>query len=344
MPEYTKLRQELKDEEFRTWNKTTDDEVKCQDFFLPIQLPGDPGWNRRNGHNTVSYYQGTTEENYQQYHITMSYSQDIPGQLNLHETYPENKGATEKDSTFIVKNGKLEWDQKSPKPTDNIIEIVQKIESYRNSRYNSRILDNRKGKDQKKQTQEIKHKQLFDIDIKETVYGQSVAESLKSHLVQQVQGIEVTVMLIVKDKYRVSIKKKDVPSKVIKQQNEDAIKNAIQGWKETQTMLVQEDAVTSPQPEKKTVSTEKSAQETTTDAVGGRLSRFDDPKLFAVSANQKTVSIDTPSPPAQLAAISPRIQPVQGDNVGTGSTETDNSRGKKIQKQEGGGRGLGGRR
>lgn len=72
MPEYTKLRQELNDEEFRTWNKTTDDEVRCQDFFLPIQLPGDPRWKRRDGDNTVSYYQGTTEENYQQYHIIQS--------------------------------------------------------------------------------------------------------------------------------------------------------------------------------------------------------------------------------------------------------------------------------
>jgi len=214
MPEYTKLRQELKDEEFRTWNKTTGDEVKCQDFFLPIQLPGDPGWNRRDGHNTVSYYQGTTEENYQQYHITMSYSQEIPDQLNLHETYPENKGLSEKDSTFIVKNGKLEFDKESLIPTDKIIEVVRKIENYQHNRYKSLILDNRKGKDQAKQTQEIEHEQLFDIDIKKTVNGKSVAESLKSHLVQQFQGIEVSVMLIAKklDRYRVSIKKENVPS------------------------------------------------------------------------------------------------------------------------------------
>ncbi len=42
-----------------------------------------------------------------------------------------------------------------------------------------------------------------------------------------------------------------MPSKLIKQQTEDAINNAIQGWKETQTMLLQGDAVISPQPEKK---------------------------------------------------------------------------------------------
>lgn len=223
----------------------------------------------------------------------------------------------EKDSTFIVKNGKLEWDKKSlTPPTAKIIEIVKKIENYQHNRYNSLISDKRKGKDQEKQTQEIEHKQLFDIDIKETVNGQLVAESLKSHLAQKFQDTEVSVMLISKklNKYRVSIKKEDVPSKLIKEQIEAAINKAIQGWKETQTMLVQGDAVTSPQPGKKTVPTEKSTQETTTGAVCGRLSQFDD---------QKTCSTDTPSPPAQLTALSAHIQPVQGDNVGTGVTKVD---------------------
>ena len=59
------------------------------------------------------------------------------------------------------------------------------------------------------------------------------------------------------DRYRVSIKKENVPSKLIKQQTEDAINNAIQGWKETQTMLLQGDAVISPQPEKKNCTNRK---------------------------------------------------------------------------------------
>jgi len=312
MPEYTKLRQELKDEEFRTWNKTTGDEVKCQDFFLPIQLPGDPGWNRRDGHNTVSYYQGTTEENYQQYHITMSYSQEIPDQLNLHETYPENKGLSEKDSTFIVKNEKLEFDKESLIPTDKIIEVVRKIENYQHNRYKSLILDNRKGKDQAKQTQEIEHEQLFDIDIKKTVNGKSVAESLKSHLVQQFQGIEVSVMLIAKklDRYRVSIKKENVPSKLIKQQTEIAINQTIEDWAKDNAQS------STPAPEK------------TTSAVAGPLSRFEDPKLFA----------DDPAPTAN-----PELR-VQEANADPKTEEKNDSHPNKLLKQDGGGRGSGGRR
>lgn len=158
MPEYTKLGQELKDEEFKTWNKPIDDAAKCQDFFLPTLLPGDPEWKRVDGDNTVSYYQGTTKEDYAQYHITMSNNQDIPGQLNLHETHKKNKSESDKDSTFIVNNKTLKWkeDNKlSTIPTGKIIEIVQKIEAYQHKRYKSLILDNRKGKDKRKQIQEI---------------------------------------------------------------------------------------------------------------------------------------------------------------------------------------------
>lgn len=112
-----------------------------------------------------------------------------------------------------------------------------------------------------------------------------------------------------------------MPSKLIKQQTKEAINNAIQVWAKTHMMLVQEDEVTS-QPKKEIVPTEKSAQETT-GTVGGPLSRFNDPKLFDVSAE------DTPPQPAQLTASSPHIQPLEGDNVATAHTK------EKFQKLEG---------
>ncbi|MGI9214495.1 MAG: hypothetical protein ACR2HS_02235 [Gammaproteobacteria bacterium] len=50
--------------------------------------------------------------------------------------------------------------------------------------------------------------------------------------------------------------------------------------------------------------------------------------------NQKTDSTDTSSRSAQLDALSLRIQPVQGDNVGTGPREADDSSKKKFKNKK----------
>ena len=113
------------------------------------------------------------------------------------------------------------------------------------------------------------------------------------------------------DRYRVSIKKENVPSKLIKQQTEDAINNAIQGWKETQTMLLQGDAVISPQPEK-------------------ILSK----DIRGLKSNQKNDSTDASSRSAQLDALSLRIQPVQRDNVVTGPREAEDFSKKKFKNKK----------
>lgn len=340
MPSKTFYELELQDEVVnRLWQETQENELNLGNFFFPETLTTNNQsmeWKRGKGiskNNTIIYHPKGSNPN--EYHITCK--SDMPGILSVHETTKETKGESDKDSVFFIdEHNKLEWDKDGKwttnrQPTANMLAVIEGLTRHHRDKFNKvkgeidsnseRVKDIReriaREKSEEARLQQMQGQELFTINIRTKVEGLEAAQRLASYLSNQVKdkGIKVDVKprtsRPTEKIYSVQITTEAEPLQLHKQ-TEIAINQAIKDWTD-------KDNAQSGTP----------APEKTTSAVGGPLSRFEDPKLFADDLAAPTAN---PELRVQEATADPNTE------------EKNDSHHNKLLKQDGGGRGSGGRK